>query len=411
MTTADVHGPLDGLRVLDLSRILAGPWASQLLADFGATVIKIERPQSGDDTRHWGPPWLRDRDGASTGESAYFLAANRNKLSATVNLRHPQGQKIIRDLAATCDVFIENFRVGALERFGLDYASLERINPRLIYCSISAYGQTGSRAGKPGYDAMIQASAGLMSITGAADADGGSPQKVGVAVSDIMAGMYAATAILAALTERDGTSRGQHIDVALYDSQVAWLANQNMNFLVGGTVPQRQGTSHPNIVPYQVFATADGHLMLAVGNETQFRACVEALDCAELADDSRYSTNAARVANRESLVVTLGERFRTRDTRSWLDALEQCGVPAGPINDIAEIFSDPYATERELVRTLPHRLASEVPTVANPVRFSRTPVEYRHAPPVLGEHTAEILQNELHYSRDEIEALARDGAI
>jgi len=409
--TAGAHGPLHGLRVLDLSRVLAGPWASQLLADYGATVIKVERPQTGDDTRHWGPPWLEDRERHPTGESAYFLSTNRNKQSLTVNLAHPQGQKIIRELTASADVLLENFRVGSLERYGLDFASLHAVNPRLIYCSITAYGQTSSRADEPGYDATMQAAAGLMSITGAPDAEGGSPQKVGVAISDIMTGMYATTAILAALAGHNGAAKGQHIDIALYDSQVAWLANQNMNYLVGGIVPERQGTAHPNLVPYQVFATANSHLMLAVGNEPQFKACAEALACPELATDPRYMTNAARIENRDSLNGRLAEIFVTQDTHHWLGVLTACGVPVGPINNIDDIFSEPYAEERQLVRKLEHPLAGEVPTVANPVRFSATPIKYRYAAPMLGQHTAEILENDLRYSPQEIAALSRDGAI
>ncbi len=406
-----VHGPLHGIRVLDLSRVLAGPWASQLLADYGATVIKVERPGSGDDTRQWGPPWIEDRGGDPTDDSAYFHSTNRNKQSLTVNLAHPQGQEIIRQLAVRCDVLIENFRVGTLQRFGLDFDVMQGLNPRLIFCSISAYGQTGSRAEMPGYDAMMQASAGLMSITGAPDSEGGAPQKVGVAISDIMSGMYATTAILAAIHSRSTNGQGQHIDIPLYDSQVAWLANQNMNYLVGGNVPERQGTAHPNIVPYQVFATASGHLMLAVGNEAQYKACVEALGCPELATDPRYLSNAVRVENRESLVDLLARKFLEHDTEHWLESLTARGVPVGPINNIRDIFSEPYATERELVRQLQHPLAGEVVTVANPVRFSGTPVEYRHAPPLLGQHTAEILTHELNYSQEEIEALSRDGAI
>jgi crotonobetainyl-CoA:carnitine CoA-transferase CaiB-like acyl-CoA transferase len=413
--TAGAHGPLHGFRVLDLSRVLAGPWASQLLADYGATVFKVERPESGDDTRHWGPPWLADREQRPTSESAYFLSVNRNKQSLTVNLAHEKGQEIIRKLAATCDVLIENFRVGSLARYGLDFASLNSINPRLIYCSITAYGQTGSRADKPGYDAMMQAAAGLMSITGPPDSEGGGPQKVGVAISDIMTGMYATTAILAALAARNdggqGGEQGQHIDIALYDSQVAWLANQNMNYLVGGIVPQRQGTAHPNLVPYQLFETADGHLMLAVGNEPQFKACVEALGCPDLATDPRYMTNAARIANRQSLIDILAESLLQQDTGYWLETLSACGVPAGPINNIDDIFSEPYAAERQLVRQLEHPLAGEVATVANPVRFSATPVQYRSAPPLLGQHTVEILSKELQYTPEQIAALSRDGAI
>lgn len=406
-----VHGPLHGIRVLDLSRVLAGPWASQLLADYGATVIKVERPGSGDDTRHWGPPWIEDRDGNSTHDSAYFHSTNRNKQSLTVNLAHPGGQEIVRELADRCDVLIENFRVGTLKRFGLDFDTMHARNPRLIYCSISAYGQTGSRAEKPGYDAMMQASAGLMSITGAPDSEGGAPQKVGVAISDIMTGMYASTGILAAIHSRNADGNGQHIDIPLYDSQVAWLANQNMNYLIGGIVPERQGTAHPNIVPYQVFATASGHLMLAVGTDVQYQSCVDALDCPELATDPRYVNNAARIENRASLVAALARKFLKYDTDHWLDLLTDRGVPVGPINNIREIFSEPYASERELVRQLQHPLAGEVATVANPVRFSGTPVEYRHAPPLLGQHTVEILTNDLNYSQEEIAALSRDGAI
>jgi crotonobetainyl-CoA:carnitine CoA-transferase CaiB-like acyl-CoA transferase len=389
--TADAKGPLEGIRVLDLTRVLAGPWASQLLADYGAAVFKIERPQAGDDTRHWGPPWLADRDEKPSGESAYFLSTNRNKRSLTVNLAHPKGQDIIRQLTASSDVLIENFRVGSLARFGLDFASLAKLNPRLVYCSISAYGQSSSRADEPGYDAMMQASAGLMSITGPPDAEGGSPQKVGVAISDIMAGMYATTAILAALASRNNTGMGQHIDLALYDCQVAWLANQNMNYLIGGKVPERQGTAHPNIVPYQVFATANGHLMLAVGNETQFKACVEALGCPQLATDPDYMTNAARIEHRQALVDILAGRFLTKESEHWLDVMTARGIPVGPINNIGEIFSEPYAEEREFVRHLEHPLAGEVATVANPVRFSKTPVQYQYPPPLLGQHTAEIL--------------------
>jgi crotonobetainyl-CoA:carnitine CoA-transferase CaiB-like acyl-CoA transferase len=409
--TAAAHGPLDGLRVLDLSRVLAGPWASQLLADYGARIIKVERPGSGDDTRHWGPPWLADCERQPTSDSAYFLSTNRNKQSLTVNLAHAKGQQIIRDLAATSDVLIENFRVGSLARFGLDFASLNAINPRLIYCSITAYGQTSSRADEPGYDAMMQASGGLMSITGPPDAEGGGPQKVGVAISDIMTGMYATTAILAAVASRKDDDAGQHIDIALYDSQVAWLANQNMNYLVGGMLPQRQGSAHPNIVPYQVFATADGYLMLTVGNEPQFKACVEALGCPKVATDPRYLTNAARIENRESLIDILGAKFLLQDTAHWLEVLTARGVPVGPINNIDDIFSEPYAQERQLVRQLQHPVAGKVATVANPVRFSATPVQYRSAPPLLGQHTEEILSKDLRYSAEEIAALFRDGAI
>ncbi len=395
--------PLDKIRVLDLSRILAGPWAAQLLADYGADVVKVERPGSGDDTRGWGPPWIGD-------DAAYFHAANRNKRSITVDLTKAPGQAIIRKLAAASDVLIENFRAGSLARYELDAASLARLNPALVYCSISAYGQTGSKAQDPGYDAMIQATAGLMSITGGADDAGGEPQKVGVAVADLMAGMYAVTAILAALQARAHTGLGQHIDVPLYDTQVAWLANQGMNYLASGEAPRRLGNAHPNIVPYQAFATRDGYLMVATGNERQFRDLMACLGCPELADAPRFATNAARVANRKELVAILAARFREGTTSEWTERLFASRIPAGPINDLAEVFTNAHAEERELVRRLEHPAAGAVPTIANPVRFASTPVRYRSAPPLLGQHTDEVL-GELGYGRLEIDALREQGAV
>jgi crotonobetainyl-CoA:carnitine CoA-transferase CaiB-like acyl-CoA transferase len=402
-------GPLAGIKVIDLSRVLAGPWASQLLADYGADVIKVERPASGDDTRSWGPPWLKDSNGCDTAESAYFQSANRNKRSMTVDLAQPRGQQIVKALAADADVFIENFRVGTLKRFGLDSDTLRSVNPKLVYCTISAWGQDGTRSSEPGYDAMMQASGGLMSITGAPDGDGGGPQKVGVAIADIMAGMYATTAILAALHARKHSGSGQSIDVPLYDTQVAWLANQAMNYLVTGKVPQRLGTAHPNIVPYQAFETRDGHLMLAVGNDRQFRSCAACLGCAELAELPEYATNAARVANRDRLIAVLAEQFRHRETAYWIDALRDAQVPCGPINDLADVFSGPYAAERQLVLALPHPVAGSAPGVANPVRFSDTPVDYRLAPPTLGQHTSAILRDTLGYSDSEIDELRQSG--
>lgn len=403
-----MSGPLDGLKVIDLSRVLAGPWASQLLADFGADVIKVERPGSGDDTRGWGPPWLSRTADNDTRDSAYFLSANRNKRSITVNLAHPDGQALLRDLTDTADVLIENFRVGTLARYGLDYGSLSARNTRLIYCSISAFGQTGSRAMRPGYDAMIQAAGGLMSITGPAT---GGPQKVGVAVADLMAGMYASTAILAALEARRASGTGQYIDVSLYDSQVAWLANQNMNFLVGGQIPGRRGTAHPNIVPYQAFATADGHLMLAVGNDTQFRACCRCIGEPALADDARFANNASRVEYREQLIDLLAAAFVRHDTAYWLSALAEQQVPAGPINDIGTVLTEPFAEERQLVRQLEDPRGGSVPTVSNPVRFSATPVGYDRAPPELGQHTEEVLSVDLGYPEAKIQSLRDAGAI
>ena len=392
--------PLEHLRVLDLSRILAGPWAAQLLADYGADVIKVERPGSGDETRGWGPPWIGD-------DAAYFHAANRNKRSITVDLANVSGQGIVRRLASASDVLIENFRAGSLARYGLDAASLAELNPKLVYCSISAYGQTGTKANDPGYDAMIQATAGLMSITGPEE---GEPQKVGVAIADIMAGMYAVTAILAALQARQRTGRGQHIDVPLYDTQVAWLANQGMNYLASGEAPRRLGNAHPNIVPYQTFATRDGHLMVATGNERQFRELVECLGCPELAETPRFATNASRVENRQELVAILAERFRERTTSDWSARLCAKRIPAGPINDLAEVFSNAHAKERELVRRIGDGGARAVPTIANPVRFGTTPVRYGAAPPALGQHTEEVLA-ELGLSRSDIAALREDGAI
>jgi len=405
------NGPLHDIRILDLSRVLAGPWASQLLADYGADVIKVERPQRGDETRYWGPPWVRDTQGNATEESAYFQSANRNKRSITIDLSHTRGQQVVRDLCANSDVLLENFKVGDLQRYGLDFDSLRDANPRLIYCSISAYGQQGSRSKMPGYDAMIQASAGLMSITGPRDEEGGGPQKVGVAVSDIMAGMYAVTAILAALHERSRTGVGQSIDIPLYDSQVAWLANQNMNYLFSGDSPRREGTAHPNLVPYQLFEARDGHLMIAVGSDRQFRACVECLQLPGLANDPRFQTNAARVEHRKALVELMTEALGEKSVECWLDEFSRNNVPSGPINSIETVLTDEYAGEREFVRQLPHKLAGKVPTIANPVRFSNSENTYRCAPPLLGEHTESILADELSYSGDKIEALKKCGAI
>ncbi len=403
-----MRGALAGIRVLDLSRVLAGPWASQLLADYGARVIKIERPGVGDDTRRWGPPWLRDRDGAETGESAYFLAANRNKQSVTVNLADPRGQQIIRDLAASSDVLIENYRVGVLARFGLDADALRAGNERLIYCSISAYGQDGPRASEPGYDAMIQAAAGLMSLTGE---EHGEPMKTGVAVADLMAGMYAASAILAALHARERDGQGQAIDVPLFDSQLAWLSTQAMNYLVSGEAPRRHGNAHPNIVPYQAFATRDGHLVLAVGNDRQFAACAGCLGLPELAQDRRFESNAARVAHRVALVPLLADALRRRTTREWLAVFDEHGVPCGPVNTLPEAFADPQVGARGLLGSLPHPLAGEVPAIANPVRFSATPTGMHSAPPLLGQDTDSVLADDLGYSETTIAALRADGAI
>jgi crotonobetainyl-CoA:carnitine CoA-transferase CaiB-like acyl-CoA transferase len=396
--------PLDNLRILDMSRVLAGPWAAQLLGDYGADVVKIERPKAGDDTRQWGPPWLGD-------ESAYYLSTNRNKRSVTVNISVPEGQAIIKGLVQHVDVLLENFKVGTMARFGLGPDELLKLNPKLIYCSISAFGQTGSRAEKPGYDAMIQASAGLMSITGPPQHETGGPQKVGVAIADIMAGMYATTAILAALNSRTHSGLGQHIDVPLYDSQVAWLANQNMNFLIGGNIPQRMGTAHPNLVPYQAFATCDGDLMLAVGNDRQFQDCCDALDLQSVASDSRFETASSRVENRDALIPLLQSRILQDSTQHWLGELHKRGVPAGPINDIGEVLTNDHAIERNLVRSIENNKGEPVPQVSNPVEFGATPVRYERAPPLLGEHTDEVLSDWLGYSDAQIDTLRKSEVI
>lgn len=404
-----MSGTLAGIRVLDLSRVLAGPWATQLLGDYGADVVKVERPGSGDDTRHWGPPWL---EGQGSGhESAYFLAANRNKRSLALDLASPAGQDLVRALAAEADVVVENFRAGTLQRWGLDADRLRAANPGLIVCTISAFARDSSRGNEPGYDAMIQAAGGLMSITGPAGEEGGAPQKVGVAIADIMCGMYAATAILAALQERSHSGRGQSIEVPLYDSQVAWLANQAMNYLVGGVVPGRLGTAHPNIVPYQAFATADGHLMLAVGNDRQFADCVRCCGLPDLAIDARFRHNADRLANRAELVALLGAAFAREPTAAWLHALGEAGVPCSPINDIGAVFRSDYAEECGLVRTTAHPYEPRLPTVANPVRFSADTVSYRSAPPLLGQHSGEVLADWLGYSARTIAELRKAGTI
>jgi len=400
--------PLANIRVLDLSRILAGPWAGQLLGDYGADVVKVERPGAGDDTRHWGPPWL---EGDESQEAAYFLAANRNKRSITIDLADERGQQVIRELVVKADVLLENFRTGTMRRFGLGSDALLAINPRLVYCSISAFGQSGPRAAEPGYDAMIQASAGLMSITGPASGGAAGPQKVGVAVADIMAGMYASTAVLAALNAREQTGLGQAIDIPLYDSQVAWLANQAMNYLVSGKVPGRLGTAHPNLVPYQAFSTADGNLMLAVGNDRQFADCVACLGLPELAREPRFARNSDRVEHREDLIERMQGTLLRQGTAEWLRAFKAKGIPAGPINDIGEVLGNAHARERELVRTIDNSNDEPVPTVANPVDFSATPVRYERAPPLLGEHTDEVLREWLSYPDELIAELRGSEAI
>ena len=385
-------GALTGLKVLDLSRVLAGPWAGQMLADLGADVVKVERPEVGDDTRAWGPPYLRDADGRDTSEAAYFLSANRNKRSITIDFTQAEGQQQVRELVAEADVLIENFKVGGLAAYGLDYASLQQLNPRLIYCSITGFGQTGPYAKRAGYDFMIQAMGGLMSVTGkAAGEEGAGPVKVGVALTDILTGLYASNAVLAALAERERSGQGQYIDLALLDVQVACLGNQALNYLTTGVPPQRLGNAHPNIVPYQDFPTADGDFILTVGNDGQFRRFCEVAGHPEWASDARFASNAQRVAHRAELIPLIRQATVFRTTAEWIIALERAGVPCGPINDLAQVFADEQIKARGVQITLPHALSGEVALVANPIRLSRTPVEYRTAPPLLGEHSAEVL--------------------
>jgi crotonobetainyl-CoA:carnitine CoA-transferase CaiB-like acyl-CoA transferase len=387
-----MSGPLSHVRVLDLSRVLAGPWAGQMLADLGAEVIKVERPGQGDDTRGWGPPFMKDAEGNDTSEAAYFMSANRGKRSVTIDFTKAEGQALVRDLAAKADVVIENFKVGGLKKYGLDYASLKAVNPSLVYCSITGFGQDGPYAHRAGYDFMIQGMGGLMSLTGAPDtAPGGEPMKVGVAITDIFTGMYATSAIQAALIHKERTGEGQHIDMALLDVQVATLANQAMNYLASGVAPKRLGNSHPNIVPYQAFPTADGYIILAVGNDGQFQRFCKVAGLTDVAADPRFATNASRVGNREVLVPMVAEAIRTRPSADWLSALEAEGVPCGPINTLDQVFADPQIVHRGMKVSVPHPLAGTVDLVASPMRFSGTPVEYDRAPPTLGQDTDSVL--------------------
>jgi crotonobetainyl-CoA:carnitine CoA-transferase CaiB-like acyl-CoA transferase len=405
-------GALSHLRVLDLSRVLAGPWAGQILADLGAEVIKIERPGNGDDTRAWGPPFLKDPRGENTSEAAYYLSANRNKQSVTIDFTQPEGQKLVRELAAKSDIVIENFKVGGLKAYGLDYESLQLENPRLIYCSITGFGQTGPYAKRAGYDFMIQGLGGLMSLTGLAEGeDGAGPVKVGVALTDILTGLYSTSAILAALAHRDQGGPGQHIDMALLDVQVACLANQAMNYLTTGVSPRRLGNAHPNIVPYQDFPTADGDFILTVGNDSQFRKFAEVAGHPQWTDDPRFSTNKQRVAHRAELIPLIRQATVFKTTAEWVAALEVAGVPCGPINDVAQVFADPQVQFRGLKVELPHALGGSVPQVASPIRLSATPVEYRRAPPLLGEHTLEVLTGVLGLSDTDVTTLREAGVL
>lgn len=407
-----MSGALSHIRVLDLSRVLAGPWAGQILGDLGAEVIKVERPRTGDDTRHWGPPYLKDQQGENTSEAAYYLSANRNKQSLTLDFTQPEGQRIVRDLVAECDVLLENFKVGGLAAYGLDYESLKAINPKLIYCSITGFGSDGPYANRAGYDFMIQGLGGLMSLTGRAeDEEGAGPVKVGVALTDILTGLYATVGVLAALNSREQSGVGQHVELALLDVQVACLANQAMNYLTTGVAPKRMGNAHPNIVPYQDFPTADGDIILTIGNDGQFRKFAEAAGHPEWATDDRFASNKARVAHRKELVPLIRQVTVFRTTAEWVTLLEQAGVPCGPINDLAQVFADPHVQARGLRLDMPHPLAGSVPQVASPIRLSETPVEYRKAPPVLGEHSEAILQGLLGLSFDKILSLRQSGVI
>jgi crotonobetainyl-CoA:carnitine CoA-transferase CaiB-like acyl-CoA transferase len=388
-----VAGPLSHIRVLDLSRVLAGPWAGQNMADLGAEVIKVERPGSGDDSRAFGPPWVKDREGRDTKDSAYYTSANRGKKSITLNIASPEGSAIARELAAKSDVLIENYKYGDLARYGLAYDDLRKLNPRLVYCSVTGFGQTGPYRERPGYDFMIQGMGGMMSVTGEPDdAPGGGPQRAGVPIADIITGMYASIAICAALAHRERSGKGQHLDLALLDSQIALLAYQNTNYFATGKPPKRIGNLHPNIVPYQPFRAADGEVILACGNDNLYRKFCEAAGCGELASDPRFATNGKRVENRAELTRLLGAVFKKRTKGEWLELLEAAGVPNGPINDVAQVFEEPQVKARGVRIELEHPAAGKLPLVASPMRFSETPVEHRRAPPLLGEHTVEVLR-------------------
>ncbi|OJX35781.1 MAG: CoA transferase [Burkholderiales bacterium 68-12] len=416
--TSSNAGALAGIKVLDLSRVLAGPWCTQILADLGADVVKVERPGAGDDTRHWGPPFLKDAEGRDTTQASYFTACNRNKRSVTIDMATPEGQQLVRQMAQQADVLVENFKVGGLQQYGLDYASLRALNPRLIYCSVTGFGQDGPYAERAGYDLMIQAMTGMMSITGRADSEpGGGPLRVGVAVVDVFTGLYAGNAILAALHARDnaatGTGRGQHIDMALLDVGMAVLANQAAGFLATGQAPGRQGNSHPSLAPYQDFPTQDGSMLLAIGNDGQFQRFCAAAGQPQWAADARFATNTLRVQHRAVLIPAMEQVTRTRTTADWIALLEDKAVPCGPINTIAQAFDDPQVRARGLRVDLPRQAGdgvAQVATVASPLRLSATPPVLRHAPPALGQHTAEVLR-ELGLDAERIARLQAQGVV
>jgi crotonobetainyl-CoA:carnitine CoA-transferase CaiB-like acyl-CoA transferase len=406
-----VSGPLSHIRVLDLSRIMAGPWASQILADLGADVVKVERPRVGDDTRAWGPPYLRDSSGKAGTEAGYYLCVNRGKRSVTIDLNTPEGQNLVKALAVRSDILIENFKVGTLSKFGLGHSQLKDANPRLIYASITGFGQTGPKAKAAAYDFMIQAMGGLMSVTGQRDdLPGGGPQKVGVPIVDLMSGMYTAVAVLAALARRAETGMGDYIDIAMLDVQVAFLANQAMNYLVSGKVPGRSGNRHPNIQPQDVFRCLEGHIALAVGNDDQFVKFCGVIECPELASDERYARNADRVRNLLDLYAVIGPRLLTRGMAEWVTRLEAAGVPCAPINSIDAVLAEPQVLHRQMLRQLPHPAAGSVPQIVSPMRFAEAQLSFDRAPPLLGQHTEEILR-ELGLSDDDIGALRSQNIV
>lgn len=405
--------PLEGLRIFDLTRILAGPTATQYLGDLGADVIKVERPGAGDDTRKWGPPYLKDDAGKDTTESAYYLCANRNKRSITIDISKPEGQALAKRLIGESDILIENFKTGGLAAYGLSYEDLRDAFPGLIYCSITGFGQTGPYANRAGYDFLAQGLGGIMSITGAPE---GEPVKVGVGIADVMCGMYACTAILAALRHRDKTGLGQHIDVCLLDTQIAWLINEGVNYLVSGNVPIRRGNEHPNIVPYSVFEVADGHVILAIGNDGQFQRWCAFAGAEGLAQNPDYATNQQRLANRDALYVAMPIYMKQKTVSEWVDGLADHAVPCSPVNTIDQVFEDPHVKARKMRLDMPHPLAGQdahggnAPLIANPVKFSETPVAYRHAPPLMGQHTDEVLREVLGVDDTECAAIKASGA-
>jgi crotonobetainyl-CoA:carnitine CoA-transferase CaiB-like acyl-CoA transferase len=399
---------LKGIKVVDLSRILAGPWASQMLADMGAEVIKVERPKKGDDTRHWGPPFIKPAQDNEPAQAAYYHSANRNKQSIAIDITQRQGQQVIKDMITKADVLIENYKVGGLKKYGLSYQQVKKLNPKLVYCSITGFGQHGPYAHKAGYDAMIQGEGGLMSLTGAAD---GEPMKVGVAVIDVMTGLYSANAILAALLAKTHTNKGQHIDIALLDVQVATLANQGMNYLATGENPKRLGNAHPNIVPYQTFATNDGSLILAIGNDQQFERFCQAAQCSELANNALFKTNQHRVENRIELVPLLALIIAKQSTDYWVTILEAIAVPCGPVNTLKQIFNHPQIHHREMVKQVPDKDGMLIKTVASPINLSDTPLQYKHAAPNIGQHSQQILTQFLKYNDEKVAALLQAGVV